>query len=38
VAGGVARGEKDEFVFFAGFVEGFLPPRVPVDGVAGVLE
>jgi len=36
VAGGVAHREEDRLVLAARLLERLLPPRVPVDGVAGV--
>jgi hypothetical protein len=38
MAGGIAAGKQDGFVFGFGFLERFLTPGVPVDGVVGVLE
>ena len=38
VAGRVTDRKEDRFVFLAGLGEGFLAPRVPVDGVVRVLE
>ncbi len=35
VAGGVANGEEDWFIFFAGFFESFITPWVPIDSVVG---
>ncbi len=37
VAGGVADGEQNRFVFPASPLQGFLAPRIPVHGVVGVL-
>ncbi len=38
VAGGVADGEEDGFVFAASFFDGFGAPGMPIDGVVGVLK
>ena len=38
VASGVADGEENRFVHRSGAVEGFLPPRIPVYRVVGMLE
>ena len=38
VAGRVADREQDRLVLRAGALERVIPPRVPVDGVVGVLE
>ena len=38
VAGGVAGGEEERFVFIAGFFEGGIAPGEPVHGVVSVLE
>ncbi len=38
MAGGVTGGEKDGLVFRLRFGEGIGAPRIPVDGVMGVLE
>ena len=38
VAGGVADAEQDRLVFRLRAPEGFLPPRMPVHRVVGVLE
>ena len=38
VAGGVADREQDRLVLVAGARQRLVAPRVPVDGVAGVLE
>jgi hypothetical protein len=38
MAGKVANGEKDWFVFFAGFFEGLIAPRVPIHWIVGVQE
>ena len=38
VAGGIADGEEDGFVFLLGFGKGFWAPGIPVDGVILVLE
>ena len=38
VAGGVADGQEDGFVFGPGLGKGFLTPGIPVHGVVGVLE
>jgi hypothetical protein len=38
VAGGVADGEEDRLVFGQRPLERLLAPRIPVDGVVGVLE
>ena len=37
VAGGIADGKKDRLVFAASFIESFVAPGVPVDGIVGVL-
>ena len=38
MTGGVSNREKHRFVFFPGFVKGFVTPWVPVYGIIGVLE
>ena len=38
VAGRVADGEKNRFVFAARLGESFLAPGIPIDRVMGVLE
>ena len=38
VAGGVADGKKDRFIFGAGPGEGFFTPWKPIDGVVSVLQ
>ena len=38
VAGRIADREQDRLVLGAGALERVIPPRVPVDGVVGVLE
>ena len=38
VAGGITDREKDRFVLLGGFVERLRAPRIPVDGVVGVLQ
>ena len=37
VARGVADGQEDGLIFVPRLGEGFLAPRVPLDGVGGVL-
>ena len=37
VAGRVADREQDDLVFGFRFSEGFIAPRVPIDGIVGVL-
>jgi len=34
----VANGEKDRFVFFAGFFEGRVAPRIPIHRIMGMQE
>ena len=38
VAGRVADGKEDGLVFLARLGEGFLAPRIPIDGIVRVLE
>lgn len=38
MAGGIADGEEHRLILGFGFLEGFLPPRVPVDRVVSVLS
>ena len=38
VATGVAYAEENGFVFSFRFIEGFLTPRIPVNGVVSVLK
>ena len=37
MAGGVADGQEDRLVFLTRLLKRFLAPRIPVDGVIGVL-
>ena len=38
VTRGVTNRQKDGFIFGAGPGKGFIAPRVPLDGIAGVLK
>jgi hypothetical protein len=38
VTGRVSDAEKDELVLLFGLCKGLLSPRIPIDGIAGVLQ
>jgi hypothetical protein len=38
MAGGVSNGEENGFIFLLCSTQSFFSPRIPINGVVGVLE